>query len=124
MSAFVDAIATHLTNAGVAESGWEVDKLGSQPTPHQTITIYETGGPEPTGKDRRVRRPSFQIVTRAGPGAAQAASDKAHAVIVALDGASVGGFGLFIATASAPITIGPDEVGRPMFVTNFRGMTA
>ena len=124
MSAFVAAIAARLTSAGVVTAGWEVDQLSSQPTPDQTITIYEAGGQEPQGKDRRVRRPAFQVVTRAAPGGTKIASDKAHAVLLALDQQPVTGLGLFMATQSVPVTIGPDEKGRPLFAVNFRGIEA
>jgi hypothetical protein len=124
MSAFVEAIAARLTAAGVSDGGWPVDKLGAQATPDQSITIYETGGQEPIGKDRRVRRPSFQVVTRAGPTSRKAASDKAHASLLALDQQVVSGFGMFMATQSAPISLGVDERGRPLFAVNFRAMEA
>ena len=67
------------------------------------------------GKDRRVRRPSFQLVTRAAPGSTKTASDKAHQILATLDQAAVSGFGLFMATQGTPVTIGPDEKGRPLF---------
>lgn len=122
MSAFVDAIVARLTDAGVVASGWPAHRHGAQPTPDQSITVYETAGPEPVGKDRRLRRPSFQVVTRAGPGGSQAAVGKAHAALLALDQQAVTGFGMFMATQSAPVTIGPDELGRPLFAVNFRGI--
>ena len=125
MSAYVDAIAAHLVGAGLVPAPWEVDKLGAQPTPDQTITIYETGGPEPEqASDRAWRRPTFQLVTRAAPGGNKTASDKAHQILTTLNRASVNGFKVFSAQQSVPVTIGPDEKGRPLFAVNFRGMEA
>lgn len=121
MSAWVDSIATHLVTAGVATPAWPVHKLGAQDLPEQSITIYESGGPMPEQSvDRRWRRPTFQIVARGGRGDSQAASDKAHEICVTLDRAAVSGFDYFFAMQSAPVSIGPDEEGRPLFAVNFR----
>ena len=60
-------------------------------------------------------------MTRAAPGSTKVASDKAHQILATLDQAAVSGFGLFMATTGAPVTIGPDEKGRPLFAVNFRG---
>lgn len=121
MSVWVDAIASHLTTAGVVTTAWPAHKLGVHDSPDQSITIYETGGPEPEqASDRRWRRPTFQVVARAAVGEAQAANLKAMAVLTTLDRASVSGFDHFRATQSAPFPIGPDPLGRPLFAVNFR----
>ena len=121
MSALVDAIASHLTTAGVVTAQWPAHKLGVQHTPDQSITIYETGGPEPEqAADRRWLRPTFQVVARAAVGDAQAANLKAMAALTALDRATVSGFAYVRATQSAPFQVGPDPNGRPLFSVNFR----
>ena len=63
-------------------------------------------------------------MARAAPGNNKVASDKAHQILATLDQAAVSGFGLFMATQGTPVTIGPDEKGRPLFAVNFRGMGA
>lgn len=122
MSAFVDAIETALTTAGVIGGNWVAHKLAGQEQPDTAVIIYETAGPEPEqATDRRWRRPTFQITVRGSRYDAKAASDKAHAALVALDRATIAGFNHFRAAQSVPFYAGPDGAGRPTFTVNFRG---
>ena len=59
-----------------------------------------------------------RAATASGP---KPASDKAHAILLALDRAAVTGFDHFVATQSAPIGLGPDLKGRHVYAVNFRG---
>lgn len=124
MSAYVNAIAAHLVTAGLAggSTGWTVSKLRSIDTPDQLIVVRETGGLEPEqATDRRYRRPTFQIEVRGSREDAQAPSEKAEAILTALDRATVSGFTVFRAQQSTPFGLGLDGNGRPSFAVNFRG---
>jgi Bacteriophage minor capsid protein len=118
MSAFLDAVAAHLTTAGVASSSWPAHKHAAQNDPDTAITLYETGGPVEHASDRSWAEPSFQAVARALT--IKLARDKAEAVRLALDAAAVSGFDHFIATQATPLYLGPDERGRHRFSINFR----
>ena len=118
MSANLDAIASHLTTAGIVTAAWPAHKLAAQDAPDQAVTLYETGGPNDQATDRAWGRPTFQVVARALT--AKLASDKAEAVRAALDRAVVSGFDHVVATQAAPTYLGPDEKGRPRFGVNFR----
>lgn len=120
----VNAIAAHLTNAGLAggSTGWPIQKLAAQDEPDQAVVIYATGGAAPEqAVDRAWREPSFQVMVRGVANAgAQSCAAKADAIVTALDRATVNGFAYFRATQSSPIPLGPDEQGRQRFVVNFR----
>jgi len=123
MSAYVDAIAAHLLSESLAggSTGWAIHRLKSQDSPDQNVTIYETGGQAPEqATDRTFRQPSFQIAVRGARDDSQAASEKAEAILVALDRATIAGFDLVRATQSTPFSAGSDANHRPLFTVNFR----
>jgi hypothetical protein len=80
MSAFVDAIVSTLTTAGVLTAGWPANGLAAQDEPDTVVTIYETDGPDPEqASDRRWRRPTFQVAVRGSPSISACSSSRVRA---------------------------------------------
>lgn len=122
----LDDIGTHLTTNSVVggATGWTLFKSYQPASPDKTITIYETGGPEPdqtpgTGHDF----PTFQVRGRGTEFGYEALRTKMQEIFNTLNNASVSGYVYILALDSGPVSLGYDKDGnRPQLVWNFKAM--
>jgi hypothetical protein len=98
---------------------------GYQPhTPDKTITIYETGGPEPDQTPGTTHDfPTFQVRGRGAEFGYEALRTKMQEVFDTLNNASISGYVYVFGVDSGPIPLGYDkEDDRPQLVWNFKTM--
>lgn len=106
-----------------AETGWSL-RVGKEPAkPNRTVTLYDTGGPEPNPKFL-LEEPRVLARVRGEPDDYPGASAKALEVRDALLGSPRktinGTVYVGIWADSDPSLLEYDEESRPIFVVNFR----
>lgn len=127
MSAYLDAIETYLVDQGLAggSTDWPISKFRSA-VHGKAVVLQQTGGPPPEqASDRRWENPTFQLMVQGEALDAEPASDKAQAIMRALDRAdTVDGFVDIFAQQSSPLPLGLNERQEPRYVVNIRGLQA
>ena len=124
----LDDIGAQLTSDDVVGgvTGWTLFKSYQPKSPDKTITIYETGGPEPdqtpgTGYDF----PTFQVRGRGAEFGYEALRSKMQDVFNSINNATISGYVYIFAVDSGPIPLGYDkEDNRPQLTWNFKTMKA
>lgn len=122
------AIAQYLEDqyAGVigASTGWAISVALSPDTPHNCITVYDTGGEGTDTNELDLERPTFQVRVRSFTYTdAWNKQDEIRSLLQAMDGLTLGAYRYtFVRATSDILSIGTDDRERYLTTANYRAM--
>jgi hypothetical protein len=126
--ALLDDIGDKLVADAVADgaTGWTLYKSYQPDSPDKSVTVLETGGPEPDQTPGVAHTfPTFQVRVRDSTFEYAAARAKMDEVFNSLNDATVSGYVYIFAADSGPLPLRYDAADeRPELVWNFKTMKA